>query len=357
MRLAAEPVPSTVAFQRPTRDPRRLHGRADRLAPARLRIRSVLPVVDGQRALDAVRRLSVEIGPRVAGTDGELAARNYIQNTLEGYGYDVTLQDFAFDATAYLPARIEVSPVPGRPGGTSIPAIALRGSAAGDVVGHQLRAAGIGRPEDFPPGGLAGDVALIERGDLTFTQKVANAIAAGASAVVIYNNVPERGVFDLGDPVAIPVVSIDQSAGQDLVAQLATQAQEVQVSVTPPKGTAYNVIAKPKGVASCDTVSGGHYDSVARHRWRRRQCLGLGVRARARPRRRRAAPGRAPLLRALQRRGVRPVRQRRLRQEPLARGAQSLRGMVNLDVVGNADGLRSSATPIWSMSPASPPRS
>ena len=32
--------------------------------------------------------------------------------------------------------------------------------------------------------------------------------------------------------------------------------------MSPPKGTAYNVIAKPKGAASCDTVSGGHYDSV-----------------------------------------------------------------------------------------------
>jgi aminopeptidase YwaD len=175
----------------------------------------------------------------------------------------VSLQDFGFDASAYLPARVDVGPAPGPSTVTSIPAIALRGSGAGTVTGKHLISAGIGRPEDFPPGGLGGDVALIERGDLTFAQKVGNAVAAGASAVVIYNNVPARGVFDLGDTVTIPVVGIDQAAGQDLVAKILAQPQEARVTVSPPKGTAYNVVAKPRGGASCDTVSGGHYDSVA----------------------------------------------------------------------------------------------
>ena len=138
-----------------------------------------------------------------------------------------------------------------QPENVSIPAIALRGSGAGTVQGKHLISAGIGRPEDFPAGGLAGDVALIERGDLTFSQKVGNAIAAGASAVIIYNNAAARGVFDLGSSVAIPVVSIDQAAGQDLVARIRMQSQEVRVTVLPPKGTAYNVVARPKGAASC----------------------------------------------------------------------------------------------------------
>ena len=208
-----------------------------------------------------MNKLAVEIGPRVAGTPSEVTARDYIRQTLESYGYDVTVQDFGFDASAFLPARVDVSPAPGRSPGTSIPAIALRGSGAGAAAGT-LVAAGIGRPEEFPASGLHGAIALIARGELTFSQKAGNAIAAGASGVVIFNNEEARSVFDLGDPVTIPVVGIDQSTGEDLIAKLATQPYDASIAVSPPKGTAYNVIAKPKGVTSCETISGGHYDSV-----------------------------------------------------------------------------------------------
>lgn len=208
-----------------------------------------------------MKKLAIDIGPRVAGTPAEITARDYIRQTLESYGYDVTVQDFGFDASAYLPARVDVAPIADPNNGTSIPAIALRGSGGGKASGRVV-SAGIGRPEDFPASGLNGAIALIGRGELTFSQKVGNAIAAGASGIVIFNNEAGRAVFDLSDSVALPVVSIDQAAGQELVAKLATQPYEVRVAVSPPKGTAYNVIAKPKGVTSCETISGGHYDSV-----------------------------------------------------------------------------------------------
>jgi aminopeptidase YwaD len=216
--------------------------------------------VDGQRAYDHVKKLSVDIGPRVAGTPSEITARDYIRSMLESYGYDVSVQDFGFDATAYLPARVDVGPAPGPSDNlTSIPAIALRGSGGGSVNGR-LVAAGIGRPEEFPSGGLAGAIALIERGELTFSQKVGNAIAAGAGGVVIYNNEAGRMVFDLGEPVALPVVSVDQAEGRRL--RETAQPLVARITVSPPKGTAYNVVAKPKGAAMCDTITGGHYDSV-----------------------------------------------------------------------------------------------
>ncbi len=215
--------------------------------------------VDGQRAYDHVKKLSVDIGPRVTGTPAEMVARDYIRSTLASYGYDAVVQDFGFDASAYLPARVDVAPIADATNGTSIPAIALRGSAGGLASGR-LVVAGLGRPEEFPLGGLAGAVALIARGELTLSQKAGNAIAAGASGVVIYNNVPGRAVFDLGGQVALPVVSIDQSAGEQLAN--AVQPFEAHILVSPPKGTGYNVIARPKSAAACDTITGGHYDSV-----------------------------------------------------------------------------------------------
>jgi subtilisin family serine protease len=47
---------------------------------------------------------------------------------------------------------------------------------------------GLGYPEDFPAG-VSNNIALIRRGILYFSDKVANATAAGATAVIIYNNV------------------------------------------------------------------------------------------------------------------------------------------------------------------------
>ena len=47
---------------------------------------------------------------------------------------------------------------------------------------------GIGNPADFPAS-VKGNIALIERGTLTFAQKAKNAKAAGAAAAIIYNNV------------------------------------------------------------------------------------------------------------------------------------------------------------------------
>ena len=214
------------------------------------------PSVDGRRAYDTVRKLAVEIGPRVAGTAGEIAARDYLKATLENYGYDVTVQDFGFDATAYLPARVDVS------GSDALPAIAMRGSGAGSASGR-IVVAGIGKPDEYPASGARGAIALVQRGELTFTQKVTNAIAAGASGVIVYNNEDGRLVGDLAALISVPAVGITKAAGEQLVARVAAGTLDGTITVSPPKGTAYNVIAKPRGVRTCATLTGGHYDSVA----------------------------------------------------------------------------------------------
>src|SRR5438132_3854588 len=77
------------------------------------------------------------------------------------------------------------------------------------------------------PAGASGDLAIINRGNCTFSQKVANAKAAGAIAVLIVNNVA-------GDPTAmartagfddnLPAVMIGQNEGAALRASGATTA-------------------------------------------------------------------------------------------------------------------------------------
>ncbi len=72
---------------------------------------------------------------------------------------------------------------------------------------------------------MDGNVALIERGGCEFQVKIANAEAAGAIAVVVYNNSgPPIVMNGNGDSVGIPAVMIDNSDGQRLVDRLAADA-------------------------------------------------------------------------------------------------------------------------------------
>lgn len=69
--------------------------------------------------------------------------------------------------------------------GTTINASTVEGSSRGEVDGTYIFC-GLGKPEDFPPD-IVGRIAVIQRGELTFNEKVRNAQTAKAVAVIIYN--------------------------------------------------------------------------------------------------------------------------------------------------------------------------
>ena len=81
----------------------------------------------------------------------------------------------------------------------------------------------------------AGAVALIQRGTCNASLKAQNAQAAGAVAVIIWNNVPGDPPdfsFGGGDPVTIPTYTVSQANGQALAA-----AGDVTVTIDPAKTT------------------------------------------------------------------------------------------------------------------------
>jgi Zn-dependent M28 family amino/carboxypeptidase len=202
-----------------------------------------------------VRHLSADIGPRVAGSPEEIEARDYLAAELNSYGYDVTTPSFTFDAEVFLPVRVDA-------GGEPILGVALQGGATGAVSGA-LVSTGIGRVEEFPAGGLQGAIALVERGELTFQEKAENALDAGAAGVIVYNNQPGTVIGDLGDRVDIPVVGISADDGTSLAVRLqGGESITATITVTDSQATAYNVVARPPGTDACDTVTGGHFDSV-----------------------------------------------------------------------------------------------
>ena len=85
--------------------------------------------------------------------------------------------------------------------------------------------------DPLPDLAFEGAVALVERGTCPFSTKVANAEAAGAIAVIVYNDVPGAQPVTMGgDAVAIPAVQIGNPDGAMLEA-FAAHAAGCEVTV------------------------------------------------------------------------------------------------------------------------------
>ncbi|UCB61183.1 MAG: hypothetical protein JSW72_03805 [Candidatus Bathyarchaeota archaeon] len=92
---------------------------------------------------------------------------------------------------------------------------------------------GQGHPGDFPPS-TAGKIALIQRGALYFSDMTQNAAAAGALAVIVYNNVPGNMKYGtLGFITDISAVIISDVEGALLLSLLASGPVTVHLRVGP----------------------------------------------------------------------------------------------------------------------------
>jgi subtilisin family serine protease len=105
-------------------------------------------------------------------------------------------------------------------GSTTYSANALTYSGTTTGITGTLYDCGLGNPTDFPAA-VAGNIALISRGTLSFSDKVSNAMTAGAKAALIYNN--QSGNFNgtLQIPQNwIPALSLSDLDGATLLGQL-----------------------------------------------------------------------------------------------------------------------------------------
>lgn len=81
---------------------------------------------------------------------------------------------------------------------------------------------GTGTPEEFGEVNVSGKIALVQRGNISFTEKCENAKTAGAVACLVYNNEPGVIRMDLNNsPVDIPCASITMLSGAYILEQLA----------------------------------------------------------------------------------------------------------------------------------------
>lgn len=222
-------------------------------------------------------------GTRAAGTPGNVATVNYLKQRLQRAGYRVTVQDFTIPFYEELgPGTFaETAPTPKTfVNETDFATMPFSGS--GDVTGRLVPTTDIEIPPapaphstsgceaaDFPAA-VSGNIALVQRGTCDFSLKAANAKAAGAKAVVIFNE-GQPGRTDLFPtaamdvPIDIPVLKATFQLGSDLYAQ--TQAGPVTVHVTTntlsENRPTSNVIGETYfGRPDSVVVVGAHNDSV-----------------------------------------------------------------------------------------------
>lgn len=245
---------------------------------------TVANIMEHERALQAIA--DANGGNRVAGSAGNVATVDYIASTMQADGWSVQKQPFEFPYFQELaPATFSQSAPTAQEFVNGADFSTMQYSGSGDVTADVTAIGPLNVPiGDTPPGTTAsgctagdfdgfpaGNIALVQRGTCSFGIKAANAQAAGASAVVIFNEGqsgrtgPIAGT--LGAPATIPALGSSYQVGVDAVTALRngqTVTWHVTTSTLSETRTTWNVIAdSPWGDPNRTVVVGAHNDSVA----------------------------------------------------------------------------------------------
>jgi len=228
--------------------------------------------VDGVRAHQAALQEIADDngGTRASGTPGYAASVSYVVAKMSAAGYIVTLHSFPF-VYKPLPTLQQLTPV-----AATYPTGSFTGTGFGEVTAAVTpvdinlvlpRANTSGCEASDFAGFPVGNIALLQRGTCDFSDKALNAQAAGASAVIIFNqgNAPERegliiGTLGADTVVDIPVVGASFADGVSLTQPGSTALVDVPQFQNV---TQYNVIAESRGGDPGNVVMvGAHLDSA-----------------------------------------------------------------------------------------------
>lgn len=221
-------------------------------------------------------------GIRTSGTPGFNASLDYVKSKLDAAGYVTSVQsfDFAYFEERSLAEFHQTNPnlvdyvhetdflTMDYSGSGDVTAV-LQGVADNVIPPTETSSSNAGcEAADFA-GFVAGNIALIQRGTCTFEQKVANAAAAGAVAAIIFNEgnpgQPDRiPLFGgtLGNPAAIPAISVSFDLGSSLLAQATTTVNIKTDTIAEIRQTANLLAETPRGRPDSVVVVGAHLDSV-----------------------------------------------------------------------------------------------
>jgi aminopeptidase YwaD len=220
----------------------------------------VVARVRARRALEHLRVLSDQIGPRIAGTPGELKAKDYIARVLRDLRYQVTVQPFAIVDKFLGSVRVGHDTWQTGSSPQSLQDVTREATVVDVGDGSTL------------PADLTGKIVLIAA-----VTNVADAylVAAQRGAVAVLlgrvgtDPLRRLGAFSptLATPVGIPVLGLAQVQVERLRKRLAAGPVRVKATSVQHKNlTSHNVIAeRPATFPSRDkgvVMVSAHYDSV-----------------------------------------------------------------------------------------------
>jgi Peptidase family M28/PA domain len=193
-------------------------------------------------------------GTRAAGSPGDAATADYVEQRLRAAGYRVTRQRFR------VPVYREARPPRLRVDGRAVRPIRTLQFSPGGTVRGSVRAAGLGCAVDDFDALQDGEVALIERGTCFFRDKALNAERAGAVAALIVDQEREPVAASLQRPgLGIPVLALGAEAGDGLEGREAAVTVD---AVSGRRGTASVIAESGPADATRVVMAGGHLDSV-----------------------------------------------------------------------------------------------
>jgi Zn-dependent M28 family amino/carboxypeptidase len=244
---------------------------------------SVAGIREHMEAFEAIAEANG--GNRLAGFAGHDASAAYVKERLEAAGYQASYHDFTYNYTgprtpsvlsygtrSFAGGMVFKTPTSLEPGDNNDVTAPLKGvglkvptpgGANGSTSGCEAA--------DFA-GFPAGSIALLQRGTCDFVVKIGNAIAAGASAIVIMNegDTPARSGLAGFNPATtgnIPVLAATTATGNELRNGVLNgpTGRTVRVKVdlvTIQNLPTRNVVAQTPGRADNVIVVGAHLDGV-----------------------------------------------------------------------------------------------
>jgi Zn-dependent M28 family amino/carboxypeptidase len=214
-------------------------------------------------------------GTRASGTPGYDASADYVAETLAAVGFTIERQEFDYSLYTENSSSLSAN-------GAAVPTQTMSYSGSGSITDGNVVAVdldlGLGNgstsgcePEDFDGLDFSGpkDIALIQRGACTFGSKAVNAQAAGAEAVIIFNQGNAEGRFGIiggtlgADVVGVLTIPVLDVAYDDGVALQTASMVNLSADTTIDTRTTENVIADLPGKNPDNVVmAGAHLDSV-----------------------------------------------------------------------------------------------
>jgi Zn-dependent M28 family amino/carboxypeptidase len=253
--------------------------------PMDVRLREAISPEALKQHMDAFAAIGARNGNRAAGTQGYDDSALYVINRLAKADYEVSIDRFEFVLfSEQAPPQFTSSA-----GSWATPAdyVTMSYSGSGDTGANTpIQAVDLGTtptPDNAPAssntsgcedadfvGFTAGNIALMKRGTCSFAEKAQNAVEAGASGVIIFNEgQPGREATlngTLGGPLQggadVPVIGTSAAVGEALAAASNPTGRLITQTTNEP-GSSYNVLADtPGGDPDKTVVVGAHLDSV-----------------------------------------------------------------------------------------------